>query len=422
MLKSSLILAIAAFALATAGTSVSEASYAEQLSLTPNRGDTGWERATTSAVAENGDILVAGDHGTDDVLELSAAYVLRLRPDGRRAVFGTNGLSRLPENLLGPHRVSDIAVDRDGRILVFGWNETPILGDDNQDLLLRPFVIRLTTTGAVDSTYGEGGVAWLPGNNADQSGRSPFGFAVDAAGATYVPIDGLGACDSKRFCVMKLDSNGRLDESFAWSGFARLTLGKKFGQHSLRRIITLGNGRLAAVGQGWRKNSHDRVGVVVFRSNGSVMRRSWGSIPVPVASNSWVDVTSAVTTRSRIVVGGGAGRSGSDRARGFLLEFDRNGRDSRRSKPRFVGSSEPDVRVADLAARGESVVALRVSKQGSTFHRFRSTGAVERQRLPVRLSKGAYATTIAADRLRIHVAGTTFARGGRQDVFVAGGR
>src|SRR5690606_17545069 len=73
------------------------------------------------------------------------------------------GFPRLMENVYA----ADVAVDGDGRILVVGGSRRVAGGD------VDAWVARLTPSGALDPSFGSGGIAWL-----DLAGGDEWGLAV----------------------------------------------------------------------------------------------------------------------------------------------------------------------------------------------------------------------------------------------------
>ena len=71
--------------------------------------------------------------------------------------------------------MEDIAVDGSGRLI--------IVGRSSQGGVDRAFVARVTAAGALDTTYGTGGVTYLFGATVESEA---FGVAIDASGKAVV--------------------------------------------------------------------------------------------------------------------------------------------------------------------------------------------------------------------------------------------
>jgi uncharacterized delta-60 repeat protein len=126
--------------------------------------------AASVSVLASGKILVAGRTSTDT--GGAAGLVTRLNADGSRdTTFGTNGLALVQGNSLA--YLNGMAVLGDGRIVVGGFNKAD--GFAPADFLAA----RLTATGAMDTTYGNGGVA-----------VTDFGGPNDEGNAVAIPASG----------------------------------------------------------------------------------------------------------------------------------------------------------------------------------------------------------------------------------------
>jgi uncharacterized delta-60 repeat protein len=169
--------------------------------------------ATSVKVQADGKIVVGGGvHLTRDGLP----GVARFNPDGSPDVgFGTSG--KVTTTLPGPvsSYFADIAVQADGKIV--GVASTGDLLNSQSRLA----VIRYLPTGALDTTFGAGGVAYV---------ASPVGGACVNAAAVAVQNDGkIVVAGDGRTCdgstpgeVARLLSDGRPDTSFASDGVATI--------------------------------------------------------------------------------------------------------------------------------------------------------------------------------------------------------
>lgn len=102
--------------------------------------------------------------------------------------------------LTGAGEATDVAVDREGRILVAGSDGLT--------------AVRLTENGALDPTFGEGGIASL--HLGEESAAQAI--AVDSFGR--VVLAGTATTSgSLEVAVARLDSGGRPDPSFAGTGY-----------------------------------------------------------------------------------------------------------------------------------------------------------------------------------------------------------
>ena len=129
--------------------------------------------------------------------------LLRFSADGAiDASFGVDGwldTALLPEDFEPDH----VAVLDDGRIVLGG-----------QSGLYAPTVVRLTPDGALDPSFGEGGVLVT-----DLGTTGLGGMCVGADGGLWLAVDSVRALE-----ITKLTSGGSVDGSFGESGTARVSL------------------------------------------------------------------------------------------------------------------------------------------------------------------------------------------------------
>jgi uncharacterized delta-60 repeat protein len=161
------------------------------------------------ALQSDGKIVFAGatgDLNRDRQLGDGVLAVYRLLPDGRPdRSFGSRGavLLRKKNELLG----AELAIDRSGRIVV----ATRFQGLNRGGLL----VLRLTTRGRLDSSFGRGGEREVGFGTQSFLGSA----TVDGAGRVYV----AGAeFPNRTLSVLRLTSRGSLDRGFGSGGIARL--------------------------------------------------------------------------------------------------------------------------------------------------------------------------------------------------------
>ena len=132
-------------------------------------------------------------------------------PDGS---FGAGGVSVFPGAAVSGG--FDLAIDGSDRLLVSGWVSADRLMTDLA-------VLRLTPTGFLDGTFGAGGTVML------DAGLDEVGISVGADGAGRVLLAGASqdvGTGAVRILVVRLETAGALDPSFGFGGIAQ-TLGPK---------------------------------------------------------------------------------------------------------------------------------------------------------------------------------------------------
>jgi uncharacterized delta-60 repeat protein len=207
------------------------------------------DEAFSLALQPDGKILIAGRAFTGFDSNGSAA-VVRLGTDGKLdATFDTDG--KFVQDLDGGREtLGGIAVQADGKILV--------AGDQGRDFL----VFRLTSTGALDATYGTGGKVLVDVIGNDVSERigglviQPDGLAV---------ITGTGGAD---FAAIRLDADGKLDPGFDGDGKVVTNLSDQ-SFDSTRDMALQADGKVVVVGT-TEDGDNRNFGAVRFNADGTV--------------------------------------------------------------------------------------------------------------------------------------------------------
>lgn len=179
-----------------------------------------------------------GQGGLPDLL------AVRLAPDGHAdADFGDQGwysFGRVgPDESWMVERAEAVAIDREGRVLLAGHEETYTDPDERQ----RPLLLRLTAQGQADATFGEGGlvVLDLPGSWSAQA------LATDPGNDSAVlalNITNMQAVVPSTLLV-RVRSTGVLDTAFGDGGASGLQWAEGNAVHALvigadRRINAAG--------------------------------------------------------------------------------------------------------------------------------------------------------------------------------------
>lgn len=116
------------------------------------------------------------------------------------------------------------ALDSQGRILAVGGINT---NEPNRLRMDRVAVVRFLANGALDTTFGAGGRVTLPWRNRtgfpNPTAESAQGIAVDSADRALVAITGFQGADA-RHIVVRLTATGALDTTYGVNGIARREL------------------------------------------------------------------------------------------------------------------------------------------------------------------------------------------------------
>ena len=252
--------------------------------------------ARSGLVQPDGRIVVAG---VSDVSGGQDFLVARFRADGSRdATFGRGGFatSDIGEAARDLDYAFAVALQRDGKIVVAGQTST----GPNIDVA----VVRYTSRGALDRTFGKGGKV-----------RVDFGSGSDTAYAVVVLPSGkilVGAAQNRRtedFGLVRLLPNGRRDGTFGRGGVVRTDVG--IGNADLLALVRLRTGKLVAVGPGSDFPNGAYSALVGYRSDGRLDRGFGvrGRLVLKVAGRDFESgaVAAAALPSGKFVVAGGTG-------------------------------------------------------------------------------------------------------------------
>ncbi|MGV1049959.1 MAG: hypothetical protein ACOYD4_15710 [Solirubrobacterales bacterium] len=178
--------------------------------------------AATAAALDEGKILVAGYSGYG----LSAggqALLTRYSDAGVLDTgFGSAGFAQLPLAGSAYSQLNAVTVAPNGSIYAVGTSFTGFDPDFSYvacDACTRAVVAKFTPAGALDPSFGEGGVVKLGG------GAVPAMSGDDLAllGDGRILVSGAGEGDSRPFVLARLTADGQLDPSFGDRGVVSTT-------------------------------------------------------------------------------------------------------------------------------------------------------------------------------------------------------
>lgn len=233
--------------------------------------------------------------------------------------FGDNGT--IDHDVTGGRDVGEaMTIMPDGKVVVVGWE---FLTSDNDDFV----VVRYNTDGTLDNTFGGDGVVSVDFVGNDGVGLAavaqPDGKVV-VAGRTRPVANSAGATD---LALARLDSNGALDATFGTGGLVVTDVAADFDE--IRDLALQPDGKIVAVGftgQGF-SDSEDLL-VLRYNADGTLDSSFAGDgIATPIdffgANDSAEGV--AVDSTGRLVVSGWswdpAANNGEGRGRFSILRF-----------------------------------------------------------------------------------------------------
>lgn len=150
-------------------------------------------------------LTIALSFGVQSVANAKAGDLDNTFGQGGRAAVGNVGGQSIA-------RVFSLGLTSDGKIL-FGGTHT-----SSDNLSATPIVGQLNSNGSIDTNYGNNGVINIPSNN-DFDFPLATRIVLDAQNNSYVLI---GSFDTVRPRIYKIKPNGTLDTSFGENGVANL--------------------------------------------------------------------------------------------------------------------------------------------------------------------------------------------------------
>jgi uncharacterized delta-60 repeat protein len=342
----------------------------------------GYEFATAMAFTSDGKILVAG-RAENDAYFLITRYTMDGAIDG---TFGTGGVVKARSEANNSARGYGMALQPDGKIVMAGWNwpgtidfcvmrfnadgsfdnsfgtdgkvTTPIGSgnDEGTNVAIQSdgkivvtgssfnasgntdyVVIRYTSAGAVDSTFGTNGIVTTDINSYD----IPEGIAINSttgaitiAGTSNSNYSLLGNHHTGNgdFTVVRYTSSGALDGSFGTGGIATFDIssGSADAAHSL---AVQPDGKLIVAGTTVRTVNNKDV-VVVRLTTAGALDASFGTGGIAIENYDGVNSDDecrsvAVQSDGKIVIGGSVdafpNTTGSNPIGLMLMRFTTNG-------------------------------------------------------------------------------------------------
>ncbi len=204
----------------------------------------------------NRNILIGGSSGSD-------IFVMRLLPDGAvDTSFGSNGVFISAGSLSGSAEGQALAIQPDGKVIAVGaqWGRKGSSGSS--------LVLRLTSSGALDSTFGSGGfVSFTSGTG----GQALKAVAIQTLGTTSYIVAGGGNW------LGRFTLSGALDSSFGTGG---QVVGPTCGGTGYARSIYVdGSGNIFMLGySNAGTSSGPYLNLTKYTSAGALDTKSFGDV------------------------------------------------------------------------------------------------------------------------------------------------
>lgn len=257
----------------------------------------------SSVIQENGFIVLMGRYGFPSS-GVSQIGLSRHITDGTiDTSFGTNGF--LSININNNTYGESITLQQDGKIVVAGY----ILTSGTSSSLL---VIRLNSDGSFDTSFGNNGIALFDNNIK--------AYSVKMKTDNKIVIGGNNG-DSD-FTVVRLNSDGSLDNSFGFNGVVSTTIVNSSYESRINAVNIQNDGKIVASGFAFMNFVHVNFCTVRYNTNGSIDNTFGvnGKVLTNVDStNSSVIYAQAIQQDGKIVV------TGSSEGASVLARYNSNG-------------------------------------------------------------------------------------------------
>lgn len=222
----------------------------------------------------------------------NAYWITRLTPDGALdTTFNGTGYKDLSFGTTIEWGLC-VALQADGKILVGGTS-----GNTGEFFT----VARLTTSGALDTTFGVGGKAQIAFSGTESMANN---ILVQPDGAILLGGYTVNAPYAKDFALVRLTSNGTLDTNFGVNGKVITTVDSNYSD-GITQLAIQSDGKIVAGGfSSFETNT--RMAVVRYLSNGSI-DTTFGTNGINVITDGFggKNCSLAVQMDDKIIVAGG---------------------------------------------------------------------------------------------------------------------
>lgn len=222
----------------------------------------------------------------------NAYWIARLTPDGALdTTFNGTGYKDLSFGTIQDIGLC-IAIQADGKILVGGTS-----GNTAEFFT----VARLTTSGALDTTFGVGGKAQIAFSGTESMANS---ILVQPDGKIVLGGYTVNAPYAKDFALVRLSSSGTLDTTFGVNGKVITTVDSNYSD-AVTQLAIQSDGKIVAGGfTSFETNT--RMAVVRYLSNGTI-DTSFGTNGINVITDGFggKNCSVALQADNKIIVAGG---------------------------------------------------------------------------------------------------------------------
>ncbi len=215
------------------------------------------------AILPNDKILALASSTRDPGTGQITTWITRLNANGTIDLsFGTNGLAQIYQTQSFSEILSlqDLTIQVDGKVVITG-HLRQTLSEGSNDYL----VMRINTDGTLDTTFNDDGIGTY------SVGASEYGHGVAVMSTGEIVVVGY-TIFTATYCdpiVIKLTSSGLLDSSFGTGGVRHIVGNKQYGCEMFLDVVIQSDDKIVAVGISDRAAS-DAIGVYRFNSDGTL--------------------------------------------------------------------------------------------------------------------------------------------------------
>ena len=272
----------------------------------------GYDRAQGVAVQTDGKIVVVGytrwndSHGNIDRITVARYGATGILDNG----FGVGGLVTVSPVPTQASEGRAVVLQGDGKIIVAG--HTGVVGGTDVALL------RFDTDGALDPTFGTGGIVTLPVGTGNDYARS---VALQGDGTIVLGI--LSATTGGRGWggnIARFQSNGTLDSTFGTGGIATLPVDSAYIGHMDNQVIVQADAKIIWAGQ-THGATHSEIAIFRVDPNGTLDSTfgTGGMTTTDISTGNDYVSSAVLQSDGKVVVSGWAHGASRDKA---LVRYD----------------------------------------------------------------------------------------------------
>jgi uncharacterized delta-60 repeat protein len=247
------------------------------------------------AIQPNGDIVAVGNVAVTNTTS-DSLFIARFLPNGALdTTFGTGGKVFVTITSSSPEAAEAVAIQPDGKIVVAGYADSGTSGNSQFAL------IRLTTAGSLDSTFGSSGVVKTSIGTGTVDTASALVLQPDGgivvAGQTNNPTSKVSA-----FALVRYTAAGSLDSTFGTGGIVSTSTG---GLDFARAIAIQADLKIVVAGHA-TVGSAGAFALARYNTNGSLDGTfgSTGTKVDSIATDSYGLTSLAIQANGKIVAAG----------------------------------------------------------------------------------------------------------------------